>query len=329
MQERKKIVSTIIKVLIGLGSFFIIYLRLKNDLTSEKLELLGALAFSLKGLVCFSICLLLIPVNWGIESFKWKIITEPIEKISFKTATYSVYSGVCLGNLAPGRATEFLAKIIFFKIENRPKITALHFINGMFQLCITYLFGLSALIFQLKQFEGDNMWLAYTTSTIAILIFAVFIFCLVKIDLILSFITKKINKQQTLENFKYPFSAKKLIQLFGLSIIRYCVFALQFLLLIYLFHQQPLNFSIFVGMALYYLITTTIPMISVLEGPIRAAIALIVFHDSGISDSALALSSVLIWLINIILPSIYGYSILLKQNFEPIAIGFKLFGKQK
>jgi len=324
LAERKKIISTIIKVLIGLGSFFIIYLRLKSDLTSEKLELLGALAFSLKGIVCFAFCLLLIPVNWGIESLKWKIITEPIEKISFKTAMHSVYSGVCLGNLAPGRATEFLAKIIFFKIENRPKITALHFINGMFQLCITYLFGLTALLLQLKKFEGDNMWLAYTTSAIAVLIFIVFIFCLIKIDLVLNFITKKINKQQTLENFKYPFTAKKLIQLFGLSIIRYFVFALQFLLLIWLFHQQPLSFSIFVGMALYYLITTTIPMISVLEAPIRAAIALIVFHDSGISDTALASSSVLIWLINIILPSIYGYSILLKQNFD-----FKLFGKAK
>ncbi|MBA3683270.1 MAG: flippase-like domain-containing protein [Bacteroidetes bacterium] len=324
MAERKKIISTIVKVLIGLGSFFIIYLRLKSDLTPEKLELLGALVFSAKGLFCFGICLLLIPINWGIESFKWKIITEPIEKISFKTATHSVYSGVCLGNLAPGRATEFLAKIIFFKIENRPKITALHFINGMFQLCITYLFGLTALLIQLKQFEGDNLWLAYTTSTIAILIVVVFIFCLVKIDLILNFITKKLNKQQALDDFKYPFTAKKLLQLFGLSVIRYFVFASQFLLLIYLFHQQPLNFSIFVGMALYYLITTTIPMISVLEAPIRAAIALIVFHDSGISNSALALSSVLIWLINIILPSVYGYTILLKQNFD-----FKLFGKQK
>ncbi|MEO6305846.1 MAG: hypothetical protein ABIP51_22055, partial [Bacteroidia bacterium] len=310
MPERKKIVSTILKVLIGLGSFILIYWRLKADLTSDKLALLSSLAFSIKGIICFGSCLLFIPINWGIESFKWKLITEPIEKINFKTAMYSVYSGICLGNLAPGRATEFLAKIIFFKVENRPKITALHFINGMFQLCITYLFGLTALFIQLKQFEGNNAWLAYTTSTIAIVVFGVFIFCLVKIDLILNFITKKISKQQTIDNFKYPFTAQKLIKLFSLSIVRYFVFALQFILLIYLFHQQNLNFSIFVGIALYYLITTTIPMISVLEAPIRAAIALVVFQNSGISNSALALSSVLIWLINIIVPSIYGYSIL-------------------
>jgi len=320
--QRKKIVSTSIKLLIGFISFFLIYSRLKSDFTPEKLELLSSLAFSAKGLICFGLCFLLIPINWGIESYKWQIITAPIEKISFKIANYSVYSGICLGNLAPGRATEFLAKIVFFKLENRPKITVLHFINGMFQLCITYLIGLTALIFQLKQFEGDNVWLAYTTSSIAILVFGVFIFCLIKINFILNLITKKISKQKSIENFKYPFTAKKLSHLFGFSLIRYCVFSAQFILLIYLFHEENLNIFIFMGIAIYFLITTTIPMISLLEAPIRAAIALIVFQNSGVSNSALALSSVLIWIINIIIPSIYGYSILLKQNFD-----FKIFGK--
>lgn len=320
----KKIVSTSIKLLIGFASFLLIYSRLKSDLTPEKLEILSSLAFSTKGLICFGVCFLLIPINWGIESFKWQLITSPIEKISFKTANHSVYSGICIGNLAPGRATEFLAKIVFFKLENRPKITALHFINGMFQLSITYLVGLSALLFQLKQFKGDNVWLAYTTSSIAVLVFGVFIFSLIKIDFILNLITKKISKQTPISDFKYKFTAKDLFQLFGLSFIRYLVFSLQFILLIYLFYQQDLNFAIFVGIAIYFLITTTIPMISILEAPIRAAIALIVFQDSGISNSALALSSALIWLINIIVPSIYGYTILLKQNFD-----FKIFGKQK
>jgi len=71
LQERKKIISTIIKVLIGLGSFFIIYWRLKSDLTSDKLDLLTDFILSSKGLICFSVCLLLIPLNWGIESYKW------------------------------------------------------------------------------------------------------------------------------------------------------------------------------------------------------------------------------------------------------------------
>ena len=162
MQERKKIISPVLKITIGLASFAIIYFRLKSDFTSDKLQLLYTSVFSLKGILCFTTCLLLIPINWGIESYKWKLITAPVETIHLNTAIRSVYSGVCLGNLAPGRATEFVAKILFFKAENRPKITVLHFVNGMFQFSITILAGLCALIYRLNQLDHYSWLLKHT-----------------------------------------------------------------------------------------------------------------------------------------------------------------------
>lgn len=323
MQKRKKILSILIKLLIGVGSFSIIYIRLKGDFTPEKWDLLYSSAISLNGLFCFSLCLLLIPINWGIEAYKWKLITAPIQHVSYKTATKSVYSGVCLGNLAPGRATEFLAKIIYFKIELRPKITVLHFVGGMFQLSITIITGFIALLFTLSDFENDSVWMTYTTSTIGIILLIVLVVCIYKINSILNFISKKVSKDTPVEDFNYSFSGLALLQLFGFSALRYAVFFLQFLLLIFLF-QQNITVAIFPGIALYFLITTTIPMISVLEAAIRAAVALVVFKDSGIDNTALALSSLLIWLVNIILPSIIGYIFLLRQNFN-----FKLFKSKK
>lgn len=319
MQKRKKILSILIKLLIGVGSFSIIYIRLKSDFSPEKLDLLSASAFSPRGILCFVTCLLLIPINWGIEAYKWKLITAPIQWISYKTASKSVYSGVCVGNLAPGRATEFLAKIIFFKIENRPKITVLHFVGGMFQLSMTIIAGFIALLFTLNNFGSDSAWMTYTTSAIGIVLLCLLVLSIYKINFILNFISKKISKQSEVEDFQYSFSAALLLKLFGFSALRYLVFFTQFLLLIYLFHED-IGVAIFPGIALYFLITTTIPMISVLEAAIRAAVALIVFKDSGISTPALALSSLLIWIVNIIIPSIFGYLVLLRQNFN-----FKLF----
>jgi hypothetical protein len=323
LQKRKKILSILIKLLIGFGSFLLIYIRLSDDFTPDKLELLSTYAFSPQGIFCFILCILLIPVNWGIEAYKWKLITAPIQWVSYKTATKSVYSGVCLGNLAPGRATEFLAKIIFFKIENRPKITVLHFVGGMFQLSITIIAGFIALLFELKNFNPNSSWMTYATTTIGILLLTLLVLSIYKINYILNFISKKVSKQSQVEDFNYRFTAKALVKLFGFSALRYAVFFLQFFLLIFLFHPS-INSAIFPGIALYFLITTTIPMISVLEAAIRAAVALVVFKDSGISNSALALSSVLIWLVNIIIPSIFGYIILLRQNFN-----FKLFKTKK
>lgn len=324
MEQRKKILSTLIKLLIGLGSFAVIYLRLKNDFTSEKLGLLSEAAFSTLGLFSLALCLLLIPVNWGIEALRWKIITAPVEAVSYRTATQSVYSGVCLGNLAPGRATEFVAKIIFFKPENRPRITVLHFINGLFQLSVTILAGLTALAIHLNSFGQEHAWIAYCASALGIALLLVLCLCIYRLDVILNFVSKKLSKEKAVTDFNYPFTGKTLARLFLLSVLRYGVFFFQMSLLIYLFHQQTLSLGLLPQIALYFLLTTIIPMISVLEAPIRAAIALVVFRDSGISNSVLALSSVLIWLVNIIIPSIYGYTILLKQNFN-----FKLFASKR
>jgi len=288
------------------------------------MQLLSQAAFSGKGLSLLFLCLLLIPLNWGIEARKWQIITRPVEYISYRRATKSVYSGVCLGNLAPGRATEFLAKIIFFHISNRPKVTVLHFVGGMFQLSVTVVAGLTALIYQLNNFGDDYSWMVRTTSVIGVLLLLALIICIYKIDSLLNVIAKRISKGEPMEEFVYRFTPKSLAQLFGYSILRYAVFYSQFVIILFVFSPLALDYTVFSGIALYFLITTTLPMISVLEAAIRAAVALVVFKGSGISDTILALSSVLIWLVNIIIPSIFGYLILLRQNFN-----FKLFKSKK
>ena len=314
--KRKKLITNLIKIGIGLFCFIVIYSRIKNDFTSEKLQILAQTTFSTRGFICILACLLLIPINWGIESYKWMLITAPVQKLSYVNASKSVYSGVCLGNLAPGRATEFVAKILFFEIDNRPKITVLHFLNGMFQLSITILAGLVALLFQINNFGNGNMWMIYLTSGIGLLILFALLLSIYKLDWILNIVAKKISKKNNLLDFHYQFTGKLIFQLFGFSLLRYMVFFTQFVFIITLLHSNWLPLTVFISMALYFLITTVIPMFSVIEAAVRAAIALVVFKDSGISNTALALSSVLIWLVNIIFPSILGYYFLVKQQFN-------------
>lgn len=319
MSNRKKILSRLIKVLVGIGCLAIIWYRLAPEFNASNRALLVQQVFSAGGFFYLLATLLLIPLNWGIEAYKWKLITAPVQWISYKTATKSVYSGVCLGNLAPGRATEFVAKIIYFKIDNRPKITVLHFVGGMFQLSITIIMGFIALLFKLSAFGESAAWIRYAVPASGVLLLGLLILSIVKINWILNFASRRVSKGKALEDFDYHFTPKALLQLFGFSLLRYLVFFTQFFLLLLLF-EKNVGLILLPGMALYFLITTVIPMISALEAAIRAAVAIMVFKDSGISPAALALSSLLIWMVNIILPSIAGYFFLVRQNFN-----FKLF----
>jgi hypothetical protein len=77
-----------------------------------------------------------------------------------------------------------------------------------------------------------------------------------------------------------------------------------------------MNAAIFSSVCVYFLLTTILPMISFIEPAIRAAIAVLVFGGTEINEISLVTTAILVWLINIVLPSIFGYIIIVKEKFE-------------
>lgn len=316
LSSYKNIITWLVKILIGVGSFAFIYWRLKDDLNAENLKLLTT-TFLLPTAYCLLIfCLLLVPVNWGIESYKWKLITKPIEEISLVTSMKSVYSGLCVGNLAPGRATEFLAKVLFFKPDNRPTITLLHFVNGMFQLSITIVIGLLALVFKFDTGNGLNSAQFLSIGIFCMLLLAFFLMFVFKFNTLQKWIFGLFKKSLAAKSLPYTFTKNSIATLTFFSILRYIVFTAQFVLILKLFYQGTINSSILASVCIYFLLTTVLPMISFIEPAVRAAIAILVFRNTDINEISLVLTAVLLWLINIVLPSILGYLIILREKFE-------------
>lgn len=316
LSSYKNIITWLVKILIGLGSFAIIYWRLKDDLTPENTEALKNSFNTSFAWFLLITCIMLVPVNWGIESFKWKLITESIENISFTTAMKSVYSGLCIGNFAPGRATEFLAKVLFFKPDNRPTITILHFANGLFQLSITILAGLAALVLKFDPDNGVSSTQFVLIAILCALLIALFLLFIFKFNALQNVIFGLFKKSLASKSLPYTFTKNSIAVLFGLSVVRYLVFTTQFVLILKLFYNGELNPGVIASVCVYFLLTTVLPMISFIEPAIRAAIAVLVFGGTQISEISLVTTAILVWLINIVLPSIIGYIVIVKEKFE-------------
>ncbi len=311
MIKPKKILAIGVKLLIGLISFYIIYARL-NSIPHLKEQFSGWLNEPSLYLILFG-TLILMPFNWGIESYKWKIITSTIERISYGTAVKSVLSGICVGNIAPGRAMEFLAKIFFFKIENRPVITVLHFINGMFQMLITVTAGMIAIAYKLNRHTSSStiVYLVLGGGIVMILFFCLAIGNVAFIQKKLKFIKwfKRIDDSQIVQ-----LSRSMILRLIVLSIIRYAVFTTQFYLIYRLMSPQTAMLQSFASIAAYFMFTSLIPMVSVIEPAIRAAIALFVFNNPNDVTVNVVLASTWVWIINVVIPSLIGYIIILKEK---------------
>ncbi len=312
MFKQNKIIALCIKILIGVISFYIIYNRL-SQIPNFK-EQLASWALNPHIYLTLILVLFIMPINWGIESYKWKIITYAIEPITYKIALKSVLTGICIGNIAPGRAMEFLAKIYFFKSENRPRVTILHFINGLFQMIITVLVGVLSIVYKMNE-ANQSQALLYLILSVGFCLIIAFCWCILNID----FIQQKLSFIKWFKQFdgaeKNKLSKPLILKLITLSFIRYTIFTSQFLFIYLVLSHQTDYFQVFASIAAYFMLTSIIPMISFIEPAIRAAIALFVFKNNG-NDGVIILSSTIVWLINVIVPSIIGYVIILKEKIN-------------
>ena len=267
--------------------------------------------FSLKNTFLILIAGILLFLNWGIEVFKWRLFTRAVENVSFFKAWQSVWMGVCIGNLTPGRLGEFAGRVLFFKPENRAKATTLHFVSGITQLLVTIVMGCAGLL-GFSSMIDKNYFIAILISE-AILLFA-FSMLLLRINRVVSWLQKVAFLK------KYDFKdldidKKNILRLLMLSTLRYLVFFIQFYLLLIACGVEGGLYHVFGAIAITYLLLSTIPMISFIEVAIRAFVVVLLFGGLGSNDWQLSVAATLLWFINMVIPSIVGYVFLVRNKF--------------
>lgn len=304
----------IVKILLGLACFSFIAYKLKNQFSTENSAQLKTTFSDAANLQLLILTTFLLFLNWGLESFKWMLITAPIEKISYSRAYRSVLAGLCVGNLTPGRIGEFAGRIIFFSPGTRSKITVSHFVCGLSQLFITVAFGILAMICLLNSGNSEKEGL--------ILVFLICGGLLISLLLLVMRINRAyawlsgLKMMKRFELGKVTYSRPLMIQLLFFSAIRYLVFSVQYFLLLKITGMDADSFRIFCAIAVSFMLMSSIPMISFIEVAVRAAIAVMVFGQFQQNSLQLITASTLLWIINLVIPSVIGYVFLFREKIE-------------
>lgn len=256
---------------------------------------------------------LMIP-NWLIESYKWKHITAGIERISFGKAIKGVLSGLCVGNLTPGRFGEFAGRILYFSPHNRSKVSVTHFVCGSTQLFTTMVFGIICGAFWLLRSDSQSgMYQAIFVVCCALLIgLLLVILNMEKAYAKLSGLS--FMKRLNLGNVSYP--QKTMLQLIALSAFRYLVFSYQYILLLQCCGSGGTYAELFIPVSISFMLMSALPMISFIEVAIRASIAVVLFSPFNSNELLLVTASTLLWFINIAFPSVIGYFIILSSKIK-------------
>ena len=101
-----------------------------------------------------------------------------------------------------------------------------------------------------------------------------------------------------------------------LAILRYLIFSLQMVLLFKFFAVDLSYFELMPIIASMYLLSSVLPSLFVFDVIIKGSIAVYLFAYFGISEVTTLSVILLMWLCNLVVPSVMGSYVVL--NFKPV-----------
>lgn len=239
---------------------------------------------------------LLMPVNLGIETLKWKFILSNTIGISFKSAYRSVLSGVTFGIVTPNGIGDYGGRAISLPSNKRAQGLFLNGFLSLTQLLITVVLGLLGFSIVQFIFEVAIPLILLCGASMVLLVG----FMRVKLKFV--FLKRALN----LKGISTPVVLKDRLKVLFLSAIRYLVFSIQFVLLLETLHAGLSLLNYFALIATTYLAVAIIPTGWFSNLLVRGSIAFYLFEQfAGLGEVAVLASS-LLWLINLFVPAMAG-----------------------
>ena len=273
-----------------------------------------------RGYLYLIIAILLMPINWSIETIKWQLLIKSIQTIAFSVAIKAIFSGTSLGIFTPNRIGEIGGRVLYLNKGKRTFGLLATSLGSFSQLLTTIIAGLLGFALFLIFFPNktnispifDKLFLIIILITLLILIYLFFNAKLLNL-LLLKFSFFK-RRQDQLKSF-YDTKISLLFKVLVLSIIRYLIFITQFYLILIFFNIQISILQAFISISLLYLFSMLIPTTTLLELGIKGSLA--IFFIGLFSNSLLhiVLSTMILWVINLVIPSIIGSIFFIKKIF--------------
>ncbi|MDR0941382.1 MAG: flippase-like domain-containing protein [Bacteroidales bacterium] len=260
------------------------------------------------GISIVALLLVLMLCNWGLEVYKWHWLITKLTPISWRTALRGVLIGLPLALVTPNRIGEIGGRAVVLAHERKKAVFAT-FIGSLSQLCATLIFGLLGFVLYMMFLPQHRIITIAAYISVAALLVGVVFFLLFRKQRWLYQLLLRLSGTSWFRKFKnvlryYPLSS--LLPLFGASLVRYAVFCTQFCIAISIFIGELSYLEIFIGVTLTYFFTTIIPTSVLGEIGIRGSVAMFIFSFFTNQAAIVFQVSLLIWLINIVIPTLVG-----------------------
>ena len=315
----KKTLNMGLRVVVALLSLWFIYLQVFRSgdyqwFAADFPQLLRERSF----LIFFLPALLLMPVNWSLESIKWRMLALYVRKLSFGEALRSVLTGISFSLFTPNRVGDSVGRIFSLRIVDPMNAVLLAVAGSLAQIIATCFSGSLAFLFYIRKFfDFHEAWLSFFYAGLVIFVAIINLLMLMlylRAPLVSAGFHKIIKPGwqkihgyiSVLQNVSRIVLGKVVL----LSFLRYLVFSFQFYLMLRAFSIDIPLLNALVLIAMTYLVMTAIPTIALADLGIRGSVAIYFigswFEPSVHASTGILLATAMVWIINLAVPALAG-----------------------
>jgi uncharacterized membrane protein YbhN (UPF0104 family) len=242
--------------------------------------------------------------NIGIRTYKWHVMLNSVKNMpTYSEAFGSLMLGISLGSFTPAEIGEYAGRALHIANAKRSHLVGLALLDKAQIFIITCVFGLTSLLF----LTLHSYFLSVSISICVLLPLLYLFFNMRLIASVGHFLNTSLFKRSLIAKILDGFTLltrKQVFASFWLTILFHCVVVLQMFFLINAFNGITL-YHAFIGTSIMMFVKSFFP-ISFGDLGVREASSIFIFSIYGIPDAASLNASLLLFVINILIPSLIG-----------------------
>jgi len=314
----KKLLSYLLKFGILVFAAWYIYQRiLKNHDNITNFKLLVAHVTYNKVLFTLIAVVLLMVVNWVLESLKWWHLTRRLSPMSVWKAIEAVFCGLTWAVFTPNRIGEYGGRVMF--LPNRKRIHGVFAmaVGSFGQNVITNVLGAAASIWFLYTFIHPKDWIMLGAVVVAAVVIALMLTFYFNIQWMVSLLNrvKFLHKYHRFFDIMGTYKTAQLLNIMWFCLARFITFTFQYYLIIHLLIPQIPLYQMSLLMFVFFFVQSAIPSLDLIDIGVRGVISVRIFSYVTNQHIAILVAFSIIYITNMIIPAVLGSIFVFKLKF--------------
>ncbi|MFQ5569432.1 MAG: lysylphosphatidylglycerol synthase transmembrane domain-containing protein [Rhodothermales bacterium] len=253
--------------------------------------------------------LALLPLNVFLEGVGWHLLVRiEVPTVHWKMSFESLLAGHALGLSTPARLGEYAGRAFSLQHKNRGTLLALVLTDHLITKVVGVSIGLGAFFYFLHVFSPTplHLWRAVALYGAAMaLMLIVFVLFPRFAYRVLHHVVRLARLRRHLQ-FLQTVSTRLMLLLLTAAALRYAVYSMQFVLLIYAFAPAVAFHTAYIGVVLVFFVKFLLPSVTLFDLGIREGAAVFFLGLWGYTGAVAFNAAFLLFCINLLLPAMVG-----------------------